>query len=41
MQTRNLFKDGTTKVGMPKPTEFIKLIDDLNLLSKAVEIEER
>jgi uncharacterized protein (DUF302 family) len=33
--------NGKTKIGMPKPTEFIKLIDDANLEAKAKDIEER
>ncbi|MFC7372944.1 DUF302 domain-containing protein [Fictibacillus iocasae] len=32
---------GVTKIGMPKPTEFIKLIEDERLHNKAKEIEQR
>ncbi|MFC0189913.1 DUF302 domain-containing protein [Fictibacillus aquaticus] len=32
---------GKTKIGMPKPTEFVKLIDDANLEAKAKDIEDR
>ncbi|MDM5317874.1 DUF302 domain-containing protein [Fictibacillus sp. b24] len=30
-----------TKIGMPKPTEFVKLLNDKNLEQKAIEIENR
>ncbi len=34
-------EEGKTKIGMPKPTEFVKLLNDQNLEQKAIEIENR
>jgi uncharacterized protein (DUF302 family) len=33
--------EGKTKIGMPKPTEFVKLLQDQNLEQKAKDIEDR
>jgi uncharacterized protein (DUF302 family) len=32
---------GTTKIGMPKPTELIKMVEDDSLLEPAMDIEKR
>ncbi|MBY6038073.1 DUF302 domain-containing protein [Fictibacillus nanhaiensis] len=34
-------EEGKTKIGMPKPTEFVKLLKDQDLEQKAKDIEER
>ena len=34
-------EEDKTKIGMPKPTEFVKLLNDQNLEQKAIEIEKR
>ncbi|MFG6496598.1 DUF302 domain-containing protein [Fictibacillus sp. UD] len=34
-------EEDKTKIGMPKPTEFVKLLNDQNLEQKAIEIENR
>jgi uncharacterized protein (DUF302 family) len=33
--------EGKTKIGMPKPTEFVKLLNDQDLEQKAKDIEDR
>jgi hypothetical protein len=34
-------EEGKTKIGMPKPTEFVKLLNDKDLEQKAKDIEDR